>query len=58
LISVSVTSRSGGTFNPTESTDRIKEKVMPPELLEWGPAHLRDDAETPDPEPSDTPDDN
>ena len=51
-------SRSGGTFNPPESTDRIKEKLMPPELLEWGPAHLRDDAETPDPEPTDTPDDN
>lgn len=26
--------------------------------LEWGPAHLRDDAQVPDIEPTDRPDDN
>lgn len=33
---------------------------MPPELMEWGPAHLRDDeADQPlDAEPIDRPDDN
>jgi hypothetical protein len=35
---------------------------MPPELLEWGPAHLRDEAQedhaSPVDEPTDRPDDN
>jgi hypothetical protein len=31
---------------------------MPTQLTEWGPAHLRDDAPTPDVEPADRPDDN
>ena len=31
---------------------------MPPELLEWGPAHLRDDEQPVDVEPTDRPDDN
>jgi hypothetical protein len=31
---------------------------MPPELLEWGPAHLRDEALPVDVEPTDRPDDN
>ena len=31
---------------------------MPPELLEWGPAHLRDEAHPVDVEPDDLPDDN
>ena len=31
---------------------------MPPELLEWGPAHLRDEAQPLDAEPTDRPDDN
>ena len=33
---------------------------MPPELLEWGPAHLRDEAHDAslDAEPTDRPDDN
>jgi len=31
---------------------------MPPELLEWGPAHLRDEAQPPVDEPTDRPDDN
>jgi hypothetical protein len=31
---------------------------MPPELTEWGPAHLRDEAQPLDVEPTDRPDDN
>jgi hypothetical protein len=31
---------------------------MPPELLEWGPAHLRDEAKPVEFEPDDLPDDN
>jgi len=31
---------------------------MPTHLTEWGPAHLRDEAPTPDVEPTDRPDDN
>jgi len=31
---------------------------MSPELMEWGPAHLRDDAAHPDVEPDERPDDN
>lgn len=31
---------------------------MEPKLIEWGPAHLRDEATRPDIEPSDRPDDN
>ncbi len=31
---------------------------MNPNLIEWGPAHLRDDATTPIHEPTDRPDDN
>lgn len=31
---------------------------MPPELSEWGPAHLREDAPVPDVEPHERPDDN
>lgn len=31
---------------------------MPPEVLEWGPAHLRDEASDLDVEPLGTPDDN
>jgi hypothetical protein len=31
---------------------------MPPELMEWGPAHLRDEAQPVDVEPIDRPDDN
>lgn len=34
---------------PTHLTDQ---------LTEWGPAHLRDDAPSPDVEPTDRPDDN
>lgn len=29
-----------------------------PKLIEWGPAHLRDEAPTTDVEPTDRPDDN
>ena len=31
---------------------------MQHQLIEWGPAHLREDAFLPDTEPSDRPDDN
>lgn len=31
---------------------------MPPELLEWGPAHLRDEAQPLGDAPTDRPDDN
>lgn len=31
---------------------------MEPQLMEWGPAHLRDDARPPEPELSERPDDN
>jgi hypothetical protein len=31
---------------------------MEPRLIEWGPAHLRDDAALPEIEPDDRPDDN
>lgn len=31
---------------------------MEPQPIEWGPAHLRDEAYQPDFEPSDRPDDN
>ena len=32
--------------------------IMEPQLIEWGPAHLRDEAPTFDVEPTDRPDDN
>jgi hypothetical protein len=31
---------------------------MEPQMMEWGPAHLRDEAFTPAPESADRPDDN
>ena len=31
---------------------------MPPELLEWGPAHLRDETQPVELEPDELPDDN
>ena len=35
-----------------------KEKFMEPRLIEWGPAHLRDEPAPPEIEPDDRPDDN
>ncbi len=31
---------------------------MEPQLMEWGPAHLRDEASRPEPESTERPDDN
>ena len=42
----------------TRSVHTPKEIAMEPQLMEWGPAHLRDEASTPDFESSDRPDDN
>jgi hypothetical protein len=38
--------------------DRDEENTMDPQLIEWGPAHLRDEAIVLDVEPQDRPDDN
>ena len=51
---------SGGTADPRPAphpTD-LKEHDMEPQMMEWGPAHLRDEASTPEFESSDRPDDN
>jgi hypothetical protein len=53
----------GGTLDyrriPTRHpTDRDEEMTMDPQLIEWGPAHLRDEATVVDVEPQDPPDDN
>jgi hypothetical protein len=49
---------SSGPSVPVHSTDRNEENTMDPQLIEWGPAHLRDEATTLDVEPDDRPDDN
>lgn len=46
--------RNGGPETPWRST---KEKTMDPYLMEWGPAHLRDEP-APELEYDDRPDDN
>lgn len=42
----------------TTPTDREMEMTMEPQLIEWGPAHLRDEATTLDVEPEELPEDN
>ena len=51
---------SGGTadLRRTRPTDRSEGEIMEPQLMEWGPAHLRDEASAADPETYDRPDDN
>jgi hypothetical protein len=39
-------------------TDKEELTTMDPQLIEWGPAHLRDEATILDVEPQDPPDDN
>ena len=53
----------GGTSdpvgNPHHPTDReMKEMKMDPQLIEWGPAHLRDEATVLEVEPQEPPEDN
>ena len=46
------------THTPTRQTEMNEEMDMDPQLIEWGPAHLRDEATVLDVEPQDPPDDN
>jgi hypothetical protein len=49
----------GPRRKPTPPTDReMKEMEMDPQLIEWGPAHLRDEATVLDVEPQEPPEDN
>ena len=47
-----------GNPHPTRQTEKNEEMDMDPQLIEWGPAHLRDEATVLDVEPQDPPDDN
>ena len=51
---------SGGTADPRRDPfpSTPKEIAMEPQMMEWGPAHLRDEASMPEFESSDRPDDN
>ena len=52
----------GGTSDvagpDTNPTNRDEEMTMDPQLMEWGPAHLRDEAPAVDVEPNEPPEDN
>jgi hypothetical protein len=46
------------THTPPRQTEMNEEMDMDSQLIEWGPAHLRDEATVLDFEPQDPPDDN
>jgi hypothetical protein len=44
--------------SPHDTRPTEKEKTMDPQLIEWGPAHLRDEEPILEVEPQEPPDDN
>ncbi|GAA0208786.1 hypothetical protein GCM10008944_28520 [Cytobacillus oceanisediminis] len=50
--------RPSSRWNPSVRSSTTSGETMNSYPIEWGPAHLRDDAVTPAAEPSERPDDN